>query len=553
MSVSLRFRLTATITVLTGLLALVSTSLGSQVLRDHLVATAIDEQIARLDDDLLGGIDDFDEVALGNDSESFIFYDGEFVGNEFVGDELLSQEFVGEGIQDEPYGLEIERDENLDGLVAVEVSEPVGTQTLATEMVRLEAFEIDVMSSILTRLGPDFFDELASRFGTDHSQIVVELSSDRFARFAGPNEVTLINEPDNDATVLTTQNFDSLPFSLDLTAASIDSQLAFTTVSRQGLDYAIVANVGDGNSAIDTVESSLWFASLILVSLAALATWLLIGRTLRPVNAITNRVGQISSGNLAERVPVPPRQDEIGVLATTMNVMLNRLESSDSQRRQFVSDASHELRTPVAVLQSEAEVAKRAPETTTVDSFADVVLTETHRLAGMVEDLLSIARSDETNGMSDVAADSQLHSVVDLDEIVLLESKRSRRLPVDRSAVSAGRIPARCDEISRAVAHLLDNAARHGNSQISVGLSSSEHEVTVWVEDDGPGIALNDRAAVFERFTRLDDARNRDRGGAGLGLAVVKSVVEGSGGVVEITDSSLGGARFTLRWPPMSV
>jgi signal transduction histidine kinase len=136
---------------------------------------------------------------------------------------------------------------------------------------------------------------------------------------------------------------------------------------------------------------------------------------------------------------------------------------------------------------------------------------------------------------------------------VLDEARRPRRVPVDTKGVSAGQVRGRPDELARVVTHLLDNAARHANERVRVSLETCDGAdrpvVRLRVEDDGPGVDPEDRERIFERFVRLDAARERDRGGAGLGLAVVATVVGGCGGSVEVDDSELGGARFTITLP----
>jgi len=270
-------------------------------------------------------------------------------------------------------------------------------------------------------------------------------------------------------------------------------------------------------------------------------TWFLAGRALRPVRAITAQAATITGGTLSERVPVPASGDEIATLAHTVNGMLDRLERDDVRRRQFVSDASHELRTPVAVLKSEAEVALRSPELTDVETLASGVVEESTRMAAIIDDLLSLARRDEG-----VAAPT---TEIDLDDIVLAEAGRLRRVPVDVSAVSAGRVLGRLDEFARVVAHLLDNAARHAETTVAVGLVTAAGQVRLVVVDDGPGVPPADREIIFERFVRLDEARSRDAGGAGLGLAVVAGVVERSNGSVGVETSPSGGARFVVTLP----
>lgn len=319
-------------------------------------------------------------------------------------------------------------------------------------------------------------------------------------------------------------------------------ELEFDVVDIDGQRYGFVAEVTDELAALEAIRRTLQIVVLALTVLAGLGTWLIAGRALRPVGEMTAEVDEITSGSLSRRVAEPSTGDEIGVLARTMNSMLGRLETSDLRRRQFVSDASHELRTPVAVLRSEAEVAKRAPSSTTIEQLATVVLGESKRLEGLVEDLLSLARGDEDRMVRAVEA-------IDIDEIVLAEARRTRRVAVGMRGVSAGRIVGHENDVQRSIKHLLDNAARHANESVEVGVQTNDDVVTMWVEDDGPGVPEDDRQRVFERFIRLDDARSRDAGGSGLGLAVVKETVEKMDGTIAISDSELGGARVTMEFP----
>ncbi len=328
--------------------------------------------------------------------------------------------------------------------------------------------------------------------------------------------------------------------------SDVFDEFAFET--RDVGDYSLWAytDTSGTDAAVAGARRALWLATPFLVAAAIGAAWLLTGRALAPVRAITDQARAIRPETLDERVPEPGTDDEIGELAKTMNAMLDRLEVGQTQRRQFVADASHELRSPLAVLRNEAEVAHAHPDSTSVDDLSTVVLAEGSRLERIVTDLLELARTDELTAAAS-------GTVIDLDELMLAESARARRVPVDRSRVSAGRIMGRRDGIARAITHLLDNAARHAHTKVAVGVRTEESpgatEVVVWVDDDGPGVDPGDRRRVFERFVRLDEARTRDQGGAGLGLAVVEAAVAESGGTVWLTDSPLGGARFEMRFP----
>ncbi len=282
----------------------------------------------------------------------------------------------------------------------------------------------------------------------------------------------------------------------------------------------------------------------VLVALVGALVWMLTGRALRPVEAIRAEVADISGHDLHRRVPEPLAGDEVASLARTMNAMLNRLESSAAHQRRFVADASHELRSPLAVVQATLEVALAHPKDCAWDAVAADALEETRRLQRLVEDLLVLARADEGTQLP-------RSQVVDLDELVLSAAGRMRahsRVPLDLHRVSAGRVRGDRQQLARVVQNLLDNAARHAKSCVTVELSTGGQQVTLVVGDDGPGIPPAHRAEVFERFARLDEARSQDQGGTGLGLAIVKEIIEGHGGTIQVA-SSVPGARLVIGLP----
>lgn len=323
--------------------------------------------------------------------------------------------------------------------------------------------------------------------------------------------------------------------------ASDEANLIADTVSVDGFEILVAADATSVDRSVDRVRTGLWFAVPILTLLVAAIGWVLASRSLRPVRSITEQAATISGGTLDARVPVPATGDEIATLASTVNEMLDRLENDDRRRRQFISDASHELRSPVAVMRNEAEVAIAHPDQADAAGLAEAMSLESARLSTIIDDLLALARHDE--GVP-VASNE-----VDLDDIVLTEARRTRRVPVDAKQVSAGRVTGRADELARMVGHLLDNAARHADAHIAVSLGTEGDEVVLRVDDDGPGVPPADRERVFERFARLDAARSRDHGGAGLGLAVVAGIAERTGGSAFVEESHLGGARFVVRLP----
>jgi len=323
-----------------------------------------------------------------------------------------------------------------------------------------------------------------------------------------------------------------------------DAPFIVASVERGNRTAIVGRNIDDEVDAATAVRKSLLIGGPMLLLIVGAITWWIVGRALRPVEDIREEVERISARELDRRVPDAPGDDEVARLAVTMNRMLDRLQTSQERQRRLVSDASHELRSPVAAIRQHAEVAGEHPDATDVDELATAVLRETDRLQGLVEDLLVLARLDE--GRESDAAE------VDLDDIVLAEAGRLRRMTaidVDTTGVEAGRVRGGAAALERVVRNLAENAARYARARIALGLAASDGQVILTVEDDGPGIDPADRRRVFERFVRLDESRDRGTGGAGLGLAIVREVVVNHGGEVVLEESAMGGLRVGVRLP----
>jgi len=282
----------------------------------------------------------------------------------------------------------------------------------------------------------------------------------------------------------------------------------------------------------------------LLFAVVGVLVWVLAGRALRPVEEIRAQVDEISGGDLHQRVSEPPLDDEVGRLARTMNAMLGRVESAMERQAQFVSDASHELRSPLAALLTQLEVARQHPDTADWRHVADTAIEDGTRLQRIVSDLLLLARSDE--GHLRPARDD-----VDLDEVVLEEGHRLRargHVRVDFHSVGAGRVIGDRDLLRRVVRNLAENAERHATGVVRFGVRVHGRWVELVVADDGPGIPPGQRARVFERFARLDEDRSRPSGGTGLGLAIVGEIVKAHGGTVRVGDADPG-TRMIVRLP----
>jgi signal transduction histidine kinase len=283
---------------------------------------------------------------------------------------------------------------------------------------------------------------------------------------------------------------------------------------------------------------------LLLIAFAAVC-WRVVGAALRPVEQLRRGAEEVSGGAALGRLPVPAGADEVHRLALTLNGMLERLERSAVRQRAFVADAAHELRSPLASVRTQVEVARAHPEVGSWEETADGVLEDIDRMARLVDDLLLLARMDA--GQQRTAR--RASEAVDVGAVVAaaVAVAAGARVQV-RSAVSGElRVAADPDGLRRVVQNLVDNAVRHARTEVSVEATREEGDVVLAVADDGPGVPDADRERVFERFARLDDARGRDSGGSGLGLAIVRELVTAYAGTVGFVDAS----RVVVRLPAL--
>jgi signal transduction histidine kinase len=314
----------------------------------------------------------------------------------------------------------------------------------------------------------------------------------------------------------------------------------------RGSDVTIViaSPLSDYDQAVSRVTAAALLGGPTLLLLLAVAVWTLVRYTLRVVDRIRGQLDTITSAGLHRRVDVPPAQDDIRRLVLTMNQMLTRLENAASTQRRFLSDAAHELRSPLAALRVQLDVSQRRSDLDRWQHEAPRLIHDVDRLARLVDDLLALSRLDE--GVRPGRRD-----LVDLDEIVLTEARNLRltsSLAIHAREVSAGLVAGDPDLLTRVVRNLLDNARRHARTRVDLSLSTTDGRVELVVADDGQGISPENREEVFRRFHRLDQARGRDAGGSGLGLAIVHDAVTAHRGTVHIEDNQPG-ARVVV-WLP---
>jgi signal transduction histidine kinase len=305
----------------------------------------------------------------------------------------------------------------------------------------------------------------------------------------------------------------------------------------------VARSTNDLDQGVHILVVTLLVAFPLLVALLAVVLRRVLGAAMQPVEALRAGADEITGGTRAGRLPVPESRDEIHRLAVTLNGMLHRLDAARVRQRAFVADAAHELRSPLTNMRTELEVAQRLPDTDWTALSADL-LTDVDRLSRLVDDLLLLARSDDGTSRAPAAVAEE----VDLAALAGDVASRYPDVKVDLPAEPM-LVDGEPDALGRVVANLIDNAVRHARSQVRVTVADDGggwRRVTV--TDDGPGIPAADRHRVFDRFTRLDDARARDAGGSGLGLAIVRELVRRHGGTVTLGDAEPG-LRADVRLP----
>ena len=333
----------------------------------------------------------------------------------------------------------------------------------------------------------------------------------------------------------------------------LPSLIRVLAVGAAGHHVVIAAvSYAEVRDSLATLVKVLAIGTPLLFGLLALATWLLTGYTLRPIAELRRGAAEVTETGVPRDLPVPPARDEVRSLAITLNDMLSRLADAQQRQRDLVSDTAHELRSPIASIRAQLEVALDHPDGLDWTETARDVHADTLRLARLTEDLLLLARLD-----------GQHLRTRPIDLAAMCESVAARyataRVPV-RAEAAAPDLNKRCvvagdqDALARLLVNLLDNAVRHAASRVCVSVREEGGWAVLTVTDDGPGIPPEDAERVFGRFARLDDARARagedspGDEGAGLGLAIVRSTAEAHGGSVSLGDA-WPGLRAVVRLP----
>ncbi len=330
------------------------------------------------------------------------------------------------------------------------------------------------------------------------------------------------------------------------------------SIQTSGPEGSLIVQIARSLAAYEHESAELLLTFLLTAPLTLLVAtfggYFLAGRMLKPLQTLTLAANEITAERLSQRVPVNNPDDELGALAQTLNRMIERLERSFVEMQRFTADAAHELRTPLAVMRSEAEIALRAPRAG--DDYARVLenmLEETNRLSNMADQLLFLSRQDAgllADGRTEVRFDELLAKVVSDMQLVAQEKKVLLTLEQNEPSRILGDV----GQLRRVLYNLLDNAIKYTASAGKVSVSSlTQNEfVNIVVRDTGIGIPAEQLPRIFDRFYRVDPARSGDASGAGLGLAICLAIVRGCGGTISVESSPGAGTCVSVRLPLVS-
>lgn len=338
----------------------------------------------------------------------------------------------------------------------------------------------------------------------------------------------------------------------DLTMMVVDSghgveeeDLRVAVVEAANGVRVLVGNEGETAGDAQAAVRNMLLAVMPLTALAGAAVaWFVTGRALTPVKRMRTELDDVVEAGDGRRVTEPGSGDEVDELGATINSVLNRLDEQSSRQRQFVADASHELKSPLANARAIIDTADIHSDAHEFERVTTAVGAELNRLRALVEDLLFLAQADE-------GAPRRVKPI-DLADLVFDEAERvaaASQKRIDASGVVPVQVVVEPSEVARAVRNLLENAERFALERVTIAVTEADGMATLVIADDGPGIPVADRDTVFERFGRIDTDRGRAAGGTGLGLSIVASIATANGGTVVLSNAPSGGAQFALSFP----
>ena len=322
---------------------------------------------------------------------------------------------------------------------------------------------------------------------------------------------------------------------------------AQATCEDETVTIVALSSIRSGQETIQGTLRLLVAVFAFALVLVGIFTWLLTKRTLAPVEQMRSEVANIQAHDLTARIDVPAGDPDLARLAATFNELLSRLERSANEQKQFVSDASHELKSPIAATALMIETLKAHPESVDLDTALRDMSAENARMQALVEDMLVLARYDE--GRMKLAK-----APIDLMDLIASEVRAASAIAPEAHVDTSGITPLVCtgdpELLSHALRNLLENALHYAKTRVEVSCEQDDETIRIHVQDDGPGIPKARREDVFGRFVRLDSSRSREHGSTGLGLAVVRSIMERHCGRAYFDEpSTLDGAHAVIELP----
>ncbi len=344
-----------------------------------------------------------------------------------------------------------------------------------------------------------------------------------------------------------------------VTLPSVAGDLSYRVFVQQATGGEIVvtaAPLSAAEAAVNRLIQTLVVIGGTALLLAALASWWIIGRGLRPVDRMVDTAAAIAAGDLSQRVPDPDRRTELGRLGAALNDMLVQIEAaaaaraaSEARLRRFVADAAHELRTPLTSLRGYAELYRQGAlvDAGEMSGAMRRIESEGARMARLVDDLLLLARLDQQRRLEKSATDLAALAAEAVDDFRVVAPDRPIDLKGDRPVM----VEADALRLRQVIDNLLTNTRVHtpAGTTVHVTVARTGQDGIISSRDEGPGISPDDRQRVFDRFWRADPSRTRSSGGTGLGLAIVASLVEAHGGQVELESEPGAGTAFYVRLP----
>ncbi len=405
----------------------------------------------------------------------------------------------------------------------------------------IDPADIDISLSLSDDQGQDTFwavlldEQVVSTGGLDVADLINE-------PFASESLAISLDEEERPGESQGIKRYDNQDWLYLERIVTVDATTAYTVVTASAGPFRLTAFI---RSALPFVLPLL----IILMGATGLLTSFFSRRSLRSVERMRMEVEQITQQSLDRRVPETGAGDGIDKLAMTMNDMLGRLESSTMQQSQFLADASHELRSPVAGLLAQLDVATAYPDRVDTSVLLPKLNSQARRLQLLVDDLLFLSRSEAQVTHRPAPTTSR----VNLDALIGAEIDHQRSVRADPEFTFTGTkgvfVTGQQRDLERVVQNLANNAARHAASSVTLSVAVAGEMAVLTVADDGDGISDADAARIFERFVRLDEARDRDAGGSGLGLAIVHEIVRRHGGAISLVGQDRPGATFQVLLP----